>query len=109
MPIVFYCSAIYSVLTSLFVKYDIHFANVFSVCKITEIITKKPWQCGYLLCMTCVFILFCFGIYREENDNEDEVEFTTKLGNNIIVLQEDSAFGNCMVISDPNKSSVFLL
>ena len=59
--------------------------------------------------MTCVFILFCCGIYREENDNEDEVEFTTKLGNNIMVLQKDSAFGDCMVIFDPNKSSVFLL
>jgi len=57
----------------------------------------------------CLFYFVSNGIYREENDNEDEVEFTTKLGNNIIVLQEDSAFGNCMVISDPNKSSVFLL
>ena len=55
-----------------------------------------------------MFILFCFCFYREENDNEDEVEFTTKLGNSI-VLQEDSAFSYCLVISDPNKTSRFFL
>lgn len=55
-----------------------------------------------------VFILFCLCFCREENDNEDEVEFTTKIGN--IIFLEDSAFSYCMVLSDPNKSShIFLM
>ena len=53
MPIVFYCCrAIYSVLASLFIEYDIHFANVFSVCKITEITTKKPFFCNLFIFLT---------------------------------------------------------